>query len=166
VDTWGDNASAGRAVANTTSGVIELNFESGTGWGCGASIPSNIGPYISGWVMDLRGYNFFDFKAFVPKGLNFMVYMSESGAVAPGMDKYDGVNGADGESYSFPSYTGTGKWESYRVDLSNLERRTSWGNQHGNQILDMQALSDVQFYVPGNQGSGKMLVKDLEFKVK
>ena len=166
VDTWGDNANAGRAVANTTSGVIELNFESGTGWGCGASIPSNIGPFISGWVMDLRGYNFFDFKAFVPKGLNFMVYMSESGAVAPGMDKYDGVNGADGESYSFPSYTGTGIWESYRVDLSDLERRTSWGNQHGNQILDMQALSDVQFYIPQNQGSGKMLVKDLEFKVK
>lgn len=94
--------------------------------------------------------------------------MSESGTAAPGMpqSQYAGQNGADGESYSFPPMTGTGKWEDYRVDLSELERRTTWGNQHGNNILDLQALSDVDFYLPGNQGAGRMLVKDLVFREK
>jgi hypothetical protein len=121
---------------------------------------------VTGWVKDLQGYNFFQFQAFVPKGLKFSFFISESGTAAPQMEKYFGENGADGESYSFPPFEGSGKWETYRVDLSDLERRAEWGNQHGNQILDMQALSDVQFYLPGNQGAGKILVKDLEFRVK
>jgi hypothetical protein len=168
VDTWGDSPNGGKAVANTTTGVIVLDYETGTGWGCGASMPSNIPPLVAPGVVDLRGYNFLDFKAFVPKGINFTVYMSESGSAAPGMpqSQYAGQDGADGESYSFPPFTGTGKWEDYRVDLSELERRTNWGNQHGNNLLDLQALSDVQFYLPGNQGAGRMLVKDLVFRVK
>ncbi|HEY5038061.1 MAG TPA: hypothetical protein VIJ93_03210, partial [bacterium] len=166
VDTWGDNPNGGKAIANTLSGAIALDFESGTGWGCGASVPSNIGPFISGWIVDLRGYNLFQFKAFVPKGLSFTVYVSESGCAAPSLTKYDGISGADGESYSFPSFTGAGKWETYKVDLADLERRSEWGNQHGNNILDLQALNDVQFYISGNQGAGKILVKDLEFRVK
>ncbi len=166
VDTWGDNATGGKAVANTTTGTVALDYETGSGWGCGASIPCNIPPLGEGGSVDLLGYNFFEFKAFVPKGIDFVINMGESGNAAPGLAQYDGKNGADGESYSFPSFTGTGKWEDYRVDLSELERRTSWGNQHGNNILDLQALSDVEFYLPGNQGSGRMLVKDLKFTVK
>ena len=168
VDTWGDGPNEGKAVADTTSGVIVLDYQTGTGWGCGASTYPNIPPLVSGGGEDLRGYNFLDFKAFVPKGTNFTVYMSESGTAAPGMpqSQYAGQNGADGESYSFPPMTGTGKWEDYRVDLSELERRTTWGNQHGNNILDLQALSDVDFYLPGNQGAGRMLVKDLVFREK
>ena len=166
VDTWGESAQGGKAVANTTTGDIVLDYETGTGWGCGASVSPNIPPLVAWGTEDLRGYNFFDFKAFVPKGVNFSVYMSESGAASPGQAQYDGKNGADGESYSFPPFTGTGKWEDYRVDLSELERRPDWGNQHGNNILDLQALSDVQFYLPGNQGAGRMLVKDLVFRAK
>ncbi len=166
VDTWGDNGKGGKAVANTTTGVIALDYETGTGWGCGASMPCNIQPLVAWGIADLRGYNFLDFKAFVPVGVTFDVYMSESGSAAPGMAQYAGQNGADGESYSFPPFTGTGKWEDYRVDLSELELRNSWGNQKGNKILDTQAISDVQLYLPGNQGAGRMLVKDLVFRVK
>lgn len=168
VDTWGDNAMGGKATANTTTGIITLDYETGTGWGCGASMPSNIPPLVAPGIVDLRGYNFIDFKAFLPVGVTFSVYMSESGTAAPNMpaSQYAGQNGADGESYSFPAFTGTGKWEDYRVDLSELELRDSWGNQKGNKILDMQAISDVQFYLPGNQGAGRMLVKDLVFRVK
>ncbi|HVZ80082.1 MAG TPA: beta-galactosidase [bacterium] len=166
VDTWGDNATGGKAVANTTSGTIELEYSTGTGWGCGASIPSNIEPLVAWGTVDLRGYHHFTFQAFVPKDVHFSVFMSESGCAAPGQAQYDGKSGADGESYSFPAFTGTGKWADYGVDLSELELRNSWGNQKGNQVLDLQALSDVQFYLPGNQGTGKMLIKDLKFRVK
>ncbi len=166
VDTWGDGAEGGKAVADTTTGAIVLDFQTGTGWGCGASVPSNVPPLVAPGVVDLRGYNYFDFKAYVPKDVTFTVYMDDSGAAEPGMARYDGVNGADGESYAFPPFEGTGKWEDYRVDLSELERRKEWGNQHGNNILDLQALAGVEFYIPGNQGAGRMLVKDLEFRVR
>jgi hypothetical protein len=168
VDTWGDGPNGGKAVANGSTGVVILDYDTGTGWGCGASIPCNVPPLVAPGAVDLRGYNFFDFKAFVPKGVQFTVYMSESGSAAPNMpaSQYAGQNGADGESYSFPPMEGTGKWEDYRVDLSELEKRNSWGNQHGNNILDLQALGDVEFYLPGNQAAGRMLVKDLVFRVK
>lgn len=166
VDTWGDNANGGKAVADTTSGTIVLDYQTGTGWGCGASVPSNIPPFAAPGLVDLRGYNYFDFKAYVPKDVTFTVYLGESGAAAPGLAQYSGVDGADGESYAFPVMAGTGKWEDYRVDLSELDRRTNWGNQHGNDILDLQALSDVEFCLSGDQGAGRMLVKDLVFRVK
>jgi hypothetical protein len=166
MDTWSDGANGGKIVANTATGVITLDFETGTGWGCGTSIPSNIPPFVAPRVVDLRGYNFLDFKAFVPPGIRFQIYMSESGAADINLPSYNGINGADGESYSFPAFTGTGKWEDYRVDLSELERRPYWGNQHGNSILDLQALSDIEIYLPGNQAKGRMLVKDLKFRDK
>ncbi len=163
---WGDTATGGKMTPVVADEVLNLNFETGSGWGCGASFPSNIGPFVASGVVDLRGYNYFQFRAFVPKGLKFTIFMSESGNGDPSGTSFPGVNGADGESYSFPEFTGSGKWETYRVDLVNLERRLYWGNQHGNNILDLQALADVEFSLPGNQGAGKMLVSDLEFKVK
>lgn len=166
LNTWGDGDNGGKAEVQADSGAVIVDYETGTGWGCGVSAPSNLGPFLSPGVVDLRGYNFFDFKAFAPLGVTFMVYMDESGTAAPQQARYEGVNGADGESYEFPTLAGTGKWEDYRVDLSELQRRESWGNQKGNNILDLQALSDVSFYLPGGQGAGRMLVKDLEFRVK
>ena len=164
--TWGDNSQGGKMTATTSSGVVELNFESGSGWGCGISLPSNVGPFVAPNVVDLRGYNYFQFKAFVPKDLGFVINIGEAGSADPSSSTFNGVNGSDGESYVFPPFQGTGKWETYRVDLADLERRTVWGNQHGNNIFDTQAVSVIDFYIPGNQGAGKMLVKDLEFKVK
>lgn len=166
IDTWGDGGNGGKAIANTTTGIIVTDYETGTGWGCGESCFCNVKPLIDWGTVDLTGYNFFSFNAFIPKGINFSVIMSESGEAAPNMASYNGINGADGESYSFPSFEGSGKWETYKVDLSDLELRNSWGNQKGNHILDLQALHSVQFYFPGNQGTGRMLIKDLEFMVK
>ena len=166
IDTWGDNGTGGKAIANTTTGIIVTDYETGTGWGCGESVFCNVEPLVAWGTADLTGYNFFTFQAFMPKGINFTVLMSESGEADPNMTTYDGLKGADGESYTFPSFQGAGKWESYKVDLADLERRTVWGNQKGNNILDLQALHSVQFYLPGNQGTGRMLIKDLKFSVK
>ncbi len=164
--TWGDASHEGKTDVEAASGVINVNFSSGTGWGCGFSASSNLPPFAAAGVVDLRGYNLFRFKAFVPLGLNFYIFLTESGNPDPSSTDPTGVNGADGESYSFPGFTGTGKWQTYEVDLDDLERRTAWGNQHGNNILDLQGLAAVDFSIAGGQGSGKMLVKDLEFRVK
>jgi hypothetical protein len=165
VSTWGDSAQGGKATVDLSSGDLNLDYETGVGWGCGISCPPNVAPFVAPGVADLRGYNFLQFEAFVPKGLNFQVYLNESGAADPSSTEFKGLNGADGESYSFPPFQGTGKWTTYQVDLVDLERRTSWGNQKGNNILDLQALSSVDLYLPGNQGTGKILLRDLEFKV-
>jgi hypothetical protein len=162
---WGDDAHESKISIDPSSGVLSVDYQSGKGWGCGFSCPSNLEPLVAPGVSDWRGYNFFQFKAFVPKSLTFMVYLSESGCAAPGAE-HPGVNGADGETYSFPSFTGMGKWETYLIELGELECRTAWGNQNGNKILDLQGFGNVEFYLPANQGTGRMLVKDLEFKVK
>jgi hypothetical protein len=163
---WADNPAGGKMIGVIADGALSLEFESGTGWGCGASIPSNVAPFVAPNVADVKGYNIIQFKAFVPKGIQFMVYVAESGNGDPGGTNFPGVNGADGEAYSFPGFTGDGQWTTYRVDIADLERRIYWGNQKGNNILDLQALADVEFYISGKQGAGKMLVKDLEFRTK
>src|SRR6185369_14629895 len=136
---------------------------SGAGWGCGISYSSNVPPFVKDALVDLTGYNIFEFQAFVPKGVSFAVYTAESGANSP---SFSGVDGADGEAYGFPLLMGTGKWETYRVNLADLELRGSYGNPQGNHYLDLQSLLDMEFYIPGRQGAGKMLVKDLVFKVR
>ena len=50
------------------------------------------------------------------------------------------------------------------MDLSSLQLWRYWGNQRGNQILDLQGLKTVDFFALGNQ-EGEMRLKDLEFTV-
>ena len=121
-----------------------------------------MGPFVSDGVVDLTGYNYIQFDAFAPLGLNFEVFLTESGAA----DLSQAVNGADGESYSFPSMVGTGHWQTYKIYLGDLELRSSYGNQKGNHILDLQGFSTVDFFIPGNQETGRIIFKDIQFKVK
>jgi hypothetical protein len=118
-----------------------------------------------GWRPEWRtGYSEIEFEAFAPTGIRFLVYLSESGSADPSSKTFTGLNGADGESYSFPFLEGRGQWQNYRVHLQDLEKRASWGNQQGNNILDLQAVSDMDFYIPGGQGDGKIIIKNIRFK--
>jgi len=139
-----------------------VDFDSGTGWGCGISCHSNIGPFVADGVVDLTGYNVIQFEAFAPLGLNFELFLTETGAT----DLSQTINGADGESYSFPAMTGTGHWQVYKINLGDLELRQTYGNQKGNHILDLQGFSTVDFSIPGNQGTGRIIFKNIQFKVK
>jgi hypothetical protein len=161
---WGDKATGGAVSFSTASGALEIQFQSGGGWGCGVSCPSNIPPWVASGVVDLTGYNQIQFDAFAPPGTRFLVYLSESGNADPSAKVFSGLNGADGESYSFPSLEGSGHWQNYRIHLEDLEKRTEWGNQRGNNILDLQAISDLDFYIPGGQGDGKIILKNIQFQ--
>ncbi len=162
VQTWGDKANGGTAQVDLSTGYITVDFDSGTGWGCGISCSSNVPPFVSNGVVDLTGYNFFQFEVFAPLGLNFEVFLSESGAA----DLTQSVNGADGESYSFPPMIGTGHWQTYKINLADLELRKEFGNQAGNHVLDLQGLSTIDFSIPGHQGTGRVIFKNIQFKVK
>ncbi len=162
VTLWGDDAHNGTTQLDLSTGYLTVDFNSGTGWGCGLSCHSNIPPYAGKDAVDLTGYNLIQFEAFAPLGLNFEVFLNESGAA----DLTQAVNGADGESYAFPSMTGTGHWQTYQINLGDLELRQVFGNQKGNHILDLQGLSTVDFFIPGNQGTGRIIFKNIQFKVK
>ena len=160
--TWGDKAHGGNTQVDLSTGYITVDFDSGTGWGCGISCVPNVPPFVSDDVVDLTGYNLIQFDVFAPLSLSFTVFLTESGSV----DLSKSVNGADGESYSFPAMVGTGHWQTYQINLGDLELRRDFGNQAGNHILDLQGLSSVDFSIPGNQGTGRIIFKNIEFKLK
>jgi hypothetical protein len=114
--------------------------------------------------VDLRGYDAIQFQAKAPDKLQFQVHLTEAGSAGAGSTDFQGVNGTDGESYVFPALTGTGQWKTYTVDLADGLPRTDWGNQHGNHVLDLQAIANFDFVILGRQGKGELLVKDLEFR--
>ena len=131
VATWGDSAQGGKVTVDPSKGPLALDFETGEGWGWASSCPAEAKPRAAPGPADYRGYNFLEFKAFVPKDTKFQVYLTESGAGDPAGTDFKGKYGADGESYSFPAFQGTGKWTTYRVDFNDLERRTTWATSTG-----------------------------------
>lgn len=146
-----------------TPQAIRLKFETPSDI-CVLSFSSNVGPFAAPGVVDVKGYGFFQFQAQAPKGLKFFVTMTESGANAPDAGSFSGVNGADGERYFFPTQLGTGDWATYRLDLATLNLWRYWGNQKGNNILDLQGLRSIEFFVLGNQ-KGEIQLRHLEFTV-
>jgi len=43
-------------------------------------------------------------------------------------------------------------WQEYEFALSDLEINQYHGNQRGNVTVDTDAINEVGFYFPGNQG--------------
>src|SRR5579871_223449 len=162
VNTWTWADPKGSSIfLKVSDGTLTVDFDSTKG-NCVFGFASNVGPFVVPEVIDLQGYHFFQFKAHAPKDVNFHIQMLESGAGPSSNTAFWGVNGADGECYFFPTLIGTGGWETYRIDLSTLQRQTTWGNQNGNGILDLQALSSLEIHVH-EQALGTLHFKDLEF---
>ncbi len=162
ISTWGDAASGASVRLDAIPpGVIPpgtvMHYVSGAGWGAGISIPGTASPF------DARGSGQLELRLRAPAGRTVQVLLDEVGAAAPGQAHYAGSGGSDGESYELPALQGSGKLETYRLDLHDIERRSSYGNQRGNQTLDLQALSTVDLYVPGNQGDGEICVVSMRF---
>jgi hypothetical protein len=154
---WGDAANGGSCKVVIQPDAALIQFISGTGWGTGVAISP------TSWPFDASGAARLELALQAPAGRTVQVLMNEAGAAAPGQASYDGRAGSDGEAYEFPSFTGTGKLETYVVDLQELERRSSWGNQRGNQQLDLQALSTVDLYLFGKQGDGELRLVSIRF---
>lgn len=146
-----------------SSGQVEYKFDSGNLWGCTNFFPSNVGPLAQAKYADLRGYNAIQFRAKAPDKLLFQVHLSEAGSGDPNSKVFKGVDGSDGESYIFPQLTGTGRWKTYKIELADGMLRLDWGNQHGNRVLDLQAIESFDFVIPGKQGKGQFFLMDLEF---
>ncbi len=103
---------------------------------------------------DLQGYNNIKISMSVPEGVNFMFFINESGADVPDQGAYNGVRGADGESFASEINAGTGQAKIYTFDLNSFRSRREWGNQNGSKTLNLQAIMTVDIYIPGNSGEG------------
>ncbi|HWZ91491.1 MAG TPA: hypothetical protein VNW92_21665 [Polyangiaceae bacterium] len=156
--TWGDAPNGGNAKVESSPGAALIQYDSGGGWGAGVSVLPAQSPF------DASGAAALEISLEVPAGRSVQIFLSEAGVAAPGSAHYDGRAGSDGESYEFPPLLGTGKRETYRIDLHDLERRSSWGNQRGNEELDLQALSAVDLDIPGKQGTGEIRVFSIAFE--
>ncbi len=159
-DTWGDSVNDGRMTAGKTSSFLLLHFDTGYGWGCGISVFSPV--HQSYGYYDASGYKGIKIHAKIPSNLRFFIYLNESGVREPWKKNYPGANGADGESYSSDEAFGTGKTADYYFNFDSFNLRPVWGNQAGNNIMDLQALNDIEIAIPGSQYSGTIELSSIE----
>lgn len=157
---WVWKEASASAKTACEEGRLRLDYDSGKGWGCGLGLKT-AGTNSDGSA-DLLGSSGVALTLRAPKGLRFQLFVSESGCGDPGAEAFKGVGGADGESYSSATFVGTGAAQRVEFKWDQAELRASWGNQHGNRTLDLQAVSGLDLALPGQQGAGALWVEKAE----
>ena len=142
--------------------ALHFDYDSGTGWGLGLGFAPRHGDNSDG-SLNALGYAKLEVSVNVEAGKHFVIYLGESGIGGPDAKEYKGVSEADGESWESPRLTGSGKMQAYLVNLADLQPRSVWGNQHGNHVIDIEAVKSLDLYVSGGQGSGKISLERLVF---
>jgi hypothetical protein len=140
---------------SNANGLI-LVFDSKGGWGVH-------GDLLLPKMVNFSGAKKLQVTLVAPPGIHFRPFLTETGEAPPGAQVYQGLLGADGESYEFTSVTGTGEKTTYEFDLAQGSLRAYWGNQRGNSIIDLQSLKFLSLYVPGNQGGGQIVLSEVSF---
>jgi len=157
---WADSSSSAGikfSVEQAEDGrkYLKCAVDTGSGWGCGFGLPCDIKSVNSDGSVNLQGFKGIRITMSLKDTMPFAVFMNESGVNDPGRDKYNGVNGADGESFTTDSDVGTGKIETYDYPFEQFSIRNVYGNQNGNRLLDLQAIRNFDIYFPGNNGEGE-----------
>lgn len=134
---------------------LKCAIDTGKGWGGGFGVPCDVKGANSDGSIDLQGLKGIRLKMSVTDKMPFLVFINESGADGPGKEKYNGVNGADGESFTSESNEGTGKIEAYDCPFDQFIFRNVYGNQSGNKTVDLQAVRNIDLYFPGVNGTGE-----------
>ena len=149
------------ADSSTTAGIkfsgpdLKCVIDTGSGWGCGFGVPCQVKTVNGDGSFDFQGLKGIRIKMSLAEGMPFSLFINESGAGDLGKVKYDGINGADGESFASESNDGTGKVETYEFPFDRFTIRNMYGNQGGNKTLDLQAVRNIDLYFPGNGGTGE-----------
>ncbi len=145
--------------------TVTYDFDTGKDWGCGISILPNFGGKTITGGANMNGNERVEFEMFIPKDIIWVAKFVETGAKhQDSSGSFQGKNGADGETYTTGEYTGKGKWEIVTIALSDIRPFMYWGNQNGNDILDLQSIGSVEISIPGSQGKGTLKLKKIIFK--
>lgn len=135
---------------------VQILLETGKDWGCGLlwfgpqEFKRAQGP---DFACDLDGYSAIELDAEIPQAIAFQCFIDEAGVDRPDAASYDTRAGDDAESFIFPLIHGSGTRKIYRLNLSELQPRTAWGNQRGSGRVDLFALKGIGLYFPGSQGN-------------
>jgi hypothetical protein len=170
LDIWGDMSTPldmyHIKITQTNSGPSgihpRIDYITGSGWGLGFTLYPDIPPLNSDKSCDLSGFSGFLLNIKAPKDLKFYFTVNESGAARPWKRNYDGVRGADGESFISDAAVGIGKFKKYHFDFRDFTLRWyEYGNQLGNITMDLQAIKRVDIWIYGKQGGGTMEVSEV-----
>ncbi|RMH54284.1 MAG: hypothetical protein D6679_13965, partial [Candidatus Hydrogenedentota bacterium] len=155
VEWWGDEAggASGETVIPAGRNLFRARMKTGGGWGCGWTFPLESSRRRG---RNLAGTKSLEIDAELEAGTIFFVFLNEAGVGPVGADTYAGDRGADGESYTSEELIARDGWTTYGVPLASFQLRDVWGNQSGNDRLDLQAITTIDLYFPGNQGDFSM----------
>ena len=170
---WGDKASewgvsvpwneaSAKISQAVKEGALVLSYDSGQGWGLGVALKPQ-GSLLKDGSANVLGATRLEVKLVAAKGQKFQLVISESGVGDPASANFNGVGGADGESWGSATYTGTGQPQTLSFDIAEAEARPYWGNQHGNKTIDLQAIKNLDITIAGAQGKGEMKVIRVRF---
>ncbi len=162
VNQWGDRESGYSDKITFSSGNMKIDFDTGTGWGGGMDIQPNISPLKSDGSADILGAESIVITAALSKDLSVSLLLNESGAAEVGEQYYGGQDGADGESYGSFQMRGTGTSQKYVFPLKTFQLRNSYGNQRGNNIIDLQSVKQLSLFFPGGQRKGRMEIESIK----
>jgi len=162
ISQWGDFASGYSDKINFSNGEMIIDFDSGTGWGFGIDIFSNLSHLKPDGSADILGANSVVITASLSKGLSFSLLLNESGVAEVGKQYYVGQDGADGESFGSFEMRGTGTSQKYIFPLKTFQVRGSYGNQRGNNIIDLQSVKSFAISFPGGRGKGRMKIESIQ----
>lgn len=132
-------------INNSKALKLEINS---LGWGVGITLLPNSEQLNIDNSVNLQGYTKIEIKAMVPKGVKFQIFINESGADAPFLPIYNGINGADGESFASRLVIGIDEVKMYSFDFNKFKCRIEWGNQSGNKTINLGAIKSIDIFFP------------------
>jgi len=164
--TWQDSAAGAninwKKIIKKDTETILITSKA-EGWGCGLTFIPTMTEKNSDGSVNLKGYSGISVTISANKELKFMIFINESGVAAPGAGSYNGVNGADGESFTSAEFICNEKEKNFDIDFSSLRVRTEWGNQSGNKTVNLGGIASIDIFFPSGS-SGEVFVKKISLK--
>ena len=118
----------------------------------------------SALATNLDGFPQVELNVDIPQVQTFRVVFDEAPATL-GSDA--GIASSDGESYFIDlslDRSADSQGHLYKFQLSELQQSDSLGNQQGNHLLDVQALTSVSVLLMGLEGSGTATIHSIKLK--
>ncbi len=149
---WGDKPKGSSMEAKVVDGVLQINIQSGRGWGNGITLKPlpSLSVHPDGSA-NIRGASRAIITLRTKPGIKFSLGIQESGHGALDAQTYGGYANADGESYVHRELTTEAEKEEYVFELAQMEPANSYGNQRGNFTMDSDAIAQCHLFFPGGQ---------------
>ena len=161
--TYGDSENGGLIKIAPSGEQRKLHVQTGSGWGCGLTIPSPQSDYPDK-SMDISGAREIIIRIHASAPFQFTPGLNESGHGPVEAQTFDGFANADGEAYSHMYVLGKEGTRDYVISLFDFEENPHHGNQRGNKTVDTDAVAELILYFPGNQGEFDLMLESITLK--